>query len=77
MAKIKCEIKEDSTLVKFGALHNGDLFIFNGKPYIAMYEIGDEESPVNAFILDEGFPTHFDYNCLVTYVKSAELKLTI
>ena len=77
MARIKCEINEDSTLVKFGSLQNGDLFIFNGKPYIAMYEIGDEESSVNAFILDEGFPTHFDYNALVTEVKSAVLKLTI
>ena len=72
MAKIKCETIEDSTLVKFGAVMDGEVFFYEESPYykfndcIAINLIGNNNT-MNSFSNDE----------LVTYVKKAELKLTI
>jgi len=71
MARIKTTINEDSTLVKFGAVMVGEIFFYEESPYykfnncIAINLVGD--NTMNSFSNDE----------LVTYVKSAELKLTI
>lgn len=74
MAKIKCEIKEDSTLVKFGALQEGEIFLAENEAYVKANCYFD---PVNAFRLSDGSAKGIDDDYLVTYVKSAELKLTI
>ena len=71
MARIKTTINEDSTLVKFEAVMDGEIFFYEESPYykfnncIAINLMGD--NTMNSFSNDE----------LVTYVKSAELKLTI
>ena len=70
MAKIKCEINEDSTLVKFEAIENGEVFMYNGE---VLYKFNDFAT-IN---LVEDRLTELNNNTLVTYVKSAELKLTI
>ena len=70
MAKIKCNIIEDSTLVKFGALQQGEVFITDGKPHYKF-------DKVNALRISDGVWASFNDNDLVTYVRRAELKLTI
>ena len=78
MGKIKCEIKKDSSLVKFEAVENGELFVFKGKAYIKIFPL---EVPtyevINAFEVESGNCTFIYSDTLVTYVKNAELKLTI
>ena len=73
MAKIKCEIKEDSTLVKFEAIEDGEIFVRDDTPFIKLHR-GNLN---NAFCLTECEWLYFFDSTLVTYVKSAELKLTI
>jgi hypothetical protein len=70
MAKIKCEIKEDSILVEFGALQEGEIFLYHDAPFI---KANDNHVPN----LINGRWTLIDDDEPVTYVKSAELKLTI
>ena len=79
MAKIKCEVKEDSTLVKFEAIEIGEIFVCGENEFIktGLWKsiIGDT---VNAFRLNNiAYGAFFDDDELVTYVKEAELKLTI
>ena len=74
MAKIKCDFKEDSTLVKFRALQNGEVFVYSeydGEAY--MKTIIDNQ----AICLADGDIVRMDNEELVTYVKKAELNLTI
>lgn len=70
MAKIKCEINEDSTLVKFESLQNGEVFFCNGKPYYKFNKFA-------VIDLMENGATNFNGDELVIYVKKAELNLTI
>lgn len=70
MARIKYEINEGSTLVKFGALQQGEVFVADGKPHYKF-------NKVNALRISDGVWRYFDDDVLVTYVKKAELKLTI
>lgn len=73
MARIKCEINEDSTLVKFESLQFGEVFICQGEPHIKVLGIGERK----AMCLKNGDIIRFDGDDLVTYVKKAELNLTI
>lgn len=73
MAKIKYEINEDSTLIKFLAVEDGEIFIRDEMPF---YKTGGD-CYYNAINLAECEWLHFYDNTLVTYVKKAELKLTI
>lgn len=73
MARIKCEINEDSTLVKFGAVMDGEVFIFQNEPYMRALGVGERK----AMCLKDGDIILFEDTDLVTYVKKAELKLTI
>ena len=72
MAKLKIETNRDTELVKFEALQVGEVFIMtNGETCMKM--IG----AFAAVCLDDGRWMNIDDNALVTYVKKAELKLTI
>ena len=71
MARIKYEITLDSTLVKFGALQTCEVFIDGDVPYMVVLKKG------NAVCLKDGVIVPFEDNELVTYVRKAELKLTI
>lgn len=73
MAKIKCDINEDSTLVKFEAIEEGEIFVRDGMPF---YKTGGGYY-YNAMSLTECESLHFYDNSLVTYVKKAELNLTV
>lgn len=73
MAKIKCEINENSSLVKFEAIEDGEIFIRDDMPFIKLHS--DHRN--NAFCLTECEWLYFFDSTLVTYVKSAELKLKI
>lgn len=77
MAKIKCEINEDSTAVKFEAVEIGEIFVSDGMPYYKPYCRPGVENYYNAISLTECGWRHFHDDDLVAYVKSAELKLTI
>lgn len=74
MARIKCNINEDSTLVKFEAIENGEIFVRDEMPYLKVKNI---DRIVNALSLMGGETYSFPDDELVTYVKKAELKLTI
>lgn len=71
MARISYDIYEDSTLIKYLAVQYGEVFLCDGAVYIKAHTEGEAVS------LDDGKLIPFDDNELVTYVKSAELKLTI
>lgn len=73
MAKIKCETKEESTLIKFEALEEGEVFLVGNDPCVKLRD----DSVINAISLLSGLFCEYQPNALVTYVKSAELKLTI
>ncbi len=70
MAKITYEINEDSTLIKFGALQEGEIFLYHNAPFI---KANNNHVPN----LINGHWTLIDDDELVTYVKKAELNLTI
>lgn len=70
MAKLKFDIQENSTLVKFSALQEGEIFLYHNTPFI---KANNNHVPN----LVNGYWTLIDDDELVTYVKSAELKLTI
>lgn len=70
MARIKCNINEDSTLIKFEAVQHGEVFVADCKPFVKW-------SDTSAFSLMRGDILTFKDDTLVTYVKKAELKLTI
>ena len=72
MARIKCEINEDSTLVKFKCLRDGEVFICDNEPYIKAYSPNPK-----AVSLESGYVKVMDGERLVTYVEKAELNLTI
>ena len=71
MARINYDINEDSTLIKYLAVQYGEIFMCDGAVYIKAQVEG------KAVSLDDGMLIPFDDNELVTYAKSAELKLTI
>ena len=71
MARIKYEINEDSTLVTFQSLQFGEAFVYQGEPYMVAFKDG------KAVSLEDGTIIPFENTELVTYVKKAELKLTI
>lgn len=73
MARINYDIDEDSTLVKFESLQNGEVFIFQGEPYMRTLGVGERK----AMCLKDGDIILFVNSDLVTYVKKAELNLTI
>lgn len=70
MARINYDIDKDSTLVKFEAVQHGEVFIADCKPFVKW-------SSTSAFSLIRGDILTFKDDDLVTYVKKAELKLTI
>ena len=74
MAKIKCEINENSILVKFESLQGGEVFLVGSNAYV---KADCYYNPINAFRLSDGLATRFNDDALVTYVKKAELELTI
>ena len=71
MAKIKCNINEDSTLKRFDALGFGEMFIYDDVPYMVVTKEG------KAVCLEDGAIIPFEDTDLVTDVKKAELNLTI
>lgn len=74
MAKLKVKTKEDSTLVRFDSLQFGEVCLMDGVPYMRAYQPG--YTAVN--LVDGSLKFINDAkDTLVTYVKSAELKLTI
>lgn len=74
MSKIKYEINEDSTLIKYDALQAGEIFIRKGEPCIKMRGEYYKECAIH---LKNGGLVAIESDELVTYVKSAELNLTI
>ena len=76
MARIKMNINEDSTLVKFDCVRMGEIFVKDGIAYIKIFPLKVGES-INCFRLNDGACAYYSDDTLVTYVKSAELKLTI
>lgn len=70
MAKIKVNTIDDSTLIKFDAVQHGEVFIDDCGPFIKCAETA-------AFKLTSGSIMTFKEDVLVTYVRRAELKLTI
>lgn len=70
MAKIEWDIKEDSTLVKFEAVRVGEVFIQDKMP---LYKLSGDE----ALNMSDSDIVWIQPNDLVTYVKKAELNLTI
>ena len=70
MARIKTTINESSTLVKFEAVQVGEVFIQDKMPH---YKLSGDE----ALNMSDSDIVWIQPNDLVTYVKSAELKLTI
>ena len=74
MAKLKVEMNRDTELVKFEVLQNGEVFMFEGEEHI---KVDCYISEVNAVRLSNGLAEGFDGDTLVTFVKKAELKLTI
>lgn len=70
MAKIKVNTTDDSTLIKFDAVQHGEVFIDDCEPFIKCADAA-------AFKLTSGSLMTFEEDDLVTYVKRAELKLTI
>jgi len=74
MAKLKVKTKEDSTLVRLDSLQYGEVCLMDGVPYMRAYQ--PDCMMVN---LTDGFIKFIDdpKGVLVTYVKSADLKLTI
>lgn len=70
MAKIKVNTIDDSTLIKFEAVQRGEVFIDDCEPFI-------KYTDVSAFKLTSGSLMTFKEDVLVTYVRRAELKLTI
>ncbi len=70
MAKLKFDIQENSTLIKFSALQEGEIFLYHNAPFI---KANDNHVPN----LINGCWTLIDDDELVTYVKKAELKIEI
>lgn len=70
MAKIKVNTIDDSTLIKFDAVQRGEVFIDDCEPFIKCADTA-------AFKLTSGSLMTFKEDVLVTYVRRAELKLTI
>ncbi len=74
MAKLKVKTKEDSTLVRLDSLQYGEVCLMDGVPYMRAYQpdctMVDLTDGSLKFIADAK-------GTLATYVKSAELKLTI
>ena len=71
MAKINVETNRDSELVKYGSLQVGEAFFYEGEAYVRSV---DKSWAVR---LNDGGYSDFADEQLVTYVKRAELKLTI
>lgn len=70
MAKIKMNTIDDSTLIRFEAVQHGEVFIDECEPFL-------KHTSTSAFNLTSGSLMTFKDDQLVTYVKKAELKLTI
>lgn len=70
MAKLTNTTYRDSELVRFDAVKEGEIFVYEYVPYIKI----SEEFAVS---LEDGGKVNFYTTSLVTYVKKAELKLTI
>lgn len=74
MAKLKVETNRDTTLVRFDALKDGEVFhIKEG----ACMKTNRVLADINAVNLETGDWLILDEHKLVTYVVEAELKLTI
>ncbi len=75
MAKLKIETNRDTELIKFEALQVGEVFIVkSGSTCMKMI---DTLKDANAVCLNDGCWMGIDKDTLVTYIKKAELKLTI
>ena len=74
MAKIKMNTIDDSTLVRLDSLQYGEVCLMDGVPYMRAFQ--PDCMVVN---LTDGFIKFINdpKGVLATYVKSAELKLTI
>lgn len=71
MAKLKIETNRDTELVKFCSIEESEIFIHEGKAF-ERYSSTDM-----AICLNDGHVWGFKDDDLVTYVRKAELKLTI
>lgn len=73
MAKLKIETNRDTELIKFEALQVGEVFIATmGETCMKI-----SGTFADAVCLDDGCWMSIDDDALVTYIKKAELKLTI
>ena len=72
MAKIAFYSDDDSTKVKFCSLSVGEVFVYKGDTYFKL----DAEG-LNVVSLKNGEMYHMDDDTLVTFVRRAELMLTI
>lgn len=75
MAKLKIETNRDTELIKFEALQVGEVFVM--KKGDACMKMLDTFAGANAVCLNDGCWMNIDDDTLVTYIKKAELKLTI
>lgn len=71
MAKMKIEANRDTELVKFCTIEVGEIFMHEGKAFMRNVSMD------LAICLDDAHIWGFEENDLVTYVRRAELKLTI
>ena len=75
MAKLKIEMNRDTELVKFCSIRDAEIFILaDGRTCMRTERL---LTKINAVCLNDGDWLELDSDVLVTYVKKAELKLTI
>ena len=79
MAKMKIEINRDTELVKFCAVEVGEIFIHDNNACLKIDELQTikPEVVINAVSLENRKVYEISDDVLVTYIKKAELKLTI
>lgn len=71
MAKLKIETNRNTELVKFCTMQDGEIFVYNGGTYVRL------ENTWWGICITDGSSEEFEDDTLVTYVRRAELKLTI
>ena len=79
MAKLKIETNRDTELIKFEALQVGEIFIHDNNACLKIDELSTikPEVVINAVSLENRKVYEIPDDVLVTYIKKAELKLTI
>jgi hypothetical protein len=78
MAKLKVETNRDTELIKFEALQVGEVFYYDNNACLKIDELHVRPGVViNAVSLENRKVYQILDDVLVTYIKKAELKLTI